>query len=129
VVEVAESYVKPLGRLLKDYAGRGFTGYVNYRNLLQGVYLSIALANGRIVACRAVGKVAVIFSPVEREVVYEGVECSNVVAKYLFVPDGIIEVIEVPKDYVLLDSLVFPLARVEERTVLEATLRIEAEAV
>ena len=128
VLEVSESRTKPFGRVLRDYASKGFTGYVNYRNVNQGVYVTIAMVEGRVVACRAVGMVAVIFSPVERGVLYEGVECSRVAEKYLYVPDGIVEVIEVPRDLVLLDTLIFPLARIEERTPLEASLATEAVA-
>lgn len=128
VVEVTESRVKPFGRVLSDYAGKGFTGYVSYKNVNQGVYITIAMLDGHIVACRAVGKVAVIFSPVEREVLYEGVECSNAAAKYLYVPEGVVEIVEVSRDYVLLDTLIFPMARVEERTALEVSLAAEVAA-
>jgi len=128
VLEVAESRTKPFGRVLRDYSSKGFTGYVNYKNVNQGVYVTVAMVEGRIVACRAVGRVAVIFSPVEREVLYEGVECSNVAVKYLYVPEGVVEVVEVPRDLILLDTLLFPLARIEERTPLEASLATEAAA-
>lgn len=128
VLEISESRTKPFGRVLRDYASKGFTGYVNYKNFSQGVYVTVAMVEGRIVACRAVGRVAVIFSPVEREVLYEGVECSNVATRYLYVPEGVVEVVEVPRDLILLDTLIFPLARIEERTPLEASLTTEMVA-
>lgn len=116
IIETVEADLKSLGRVLKEYIAKKFTGYVNYRNIVQGVYISISMVNGSIVGCRAV----------DRGVIYEGTVCSDTAMRYLYQPEGVIEVVDVPKKGVLIDLVVFPLSRLEERTALITSLGPEA---
>ncbi|MEM2229349.1 MAG: hypothetical protein QW725_02760 [Ignisphaera sp.] len=116
IVETVEADLKSLGRVLREYITKKFTGHINYRNVVQGVYISISMVDGNVVGCRAV----------DRGVVYEGTTCSDTAMRYLYQPDGVIEVVDVSKRNVLIDLVIFPLSRLEERTALITSLGSEA---
>lgn len=118
LIEIVEARVKPLERILKDYTSKRFTGYVTYRNDVQGTYISIALINGGVAGCRAIDK----------GVIYEGAECSDIAMRYLYHGDGVIEVYDLPKATVVYDMMIFPFSRIERKTALIARLGAEVSA-
>ncbi|MEL9939440.1 MAG: hypothetical protein QW348_00760 [Ignisphaera sp.] len=115
IVEVAEARVKSLGRILKDYVAKNFSGYVIFRNDVRGVYIFIALVEGRLAACRSI----------EAGRVYEGAECSETAMKYLYEPEGVIEVQNAPHNLLILDATIFPLSKIERPTSLSSLLGAE----
>lgn len=115
VIETTEADIKPLGRVLKEYISKKFTGCISYRNVIQGVYISILIINGAIASCRAI----------DRGSVYEGTACADTAMRYLYQPEGIVEVVEVPSEIMLIDLIVFPLARLEESTAMTTSLGAE----
>uniref|UniRef100_A0A7C2ZBK8 Uncharacterized protein n=1 Tax=Ignisphaera aggregans TaxID=334771 RepID=A0A7C2ZBK8_9CREN len=123
LIESIESRVKSLERVLRDYIAKSFTGYVIYRNDVQGTYVSIAIVEGRITLCRAI----------EGGIVYEGPDCCDAAMRILNVPEGVIEIYSASLDIIVLDQLLFPLSRVERRTgiipVIGAEIGLPAEAV
>lgn len=114
-VETVEADLKSFGRVLREYIVKKFTGCINYRNVVQGVYVSVSIVGGNIMGCRAM----------DRGVIYEGTSCSDVAMRYLYHPEGVIEVVEISKKDVLIDLAVFPLSRLEERTALVTSLGSE----
>lgn len=115
IVEVAEARVKSLGRILKDYVAKNFSGYVIFRNDVRGVYIFIALVEGRLVACRSI----------EAGRVYEGAECNETAMRYLYEPEGVIEVQDASHNLIILDATIFPLSRIERPTSLSSLLGAE----
>lgn len=112
VIETVEARVKSLERILKSYIEKRFTGYVTYRNDVQGVYISIAMVEGSIAGCKSI----------ERGVVYEGIECCGVTMRYLYEPEGVIEVHDIQRGIIILDLVVSPLSRVERPSALTSVL-------
>lgn len=115
LIEIVEARAKTLERILKDYISKKFTGYVVYRNDVQGVYITIALIEGNIVACRSI----------DRGMVYEGAECADNAMRYLYHSEGVIEVFEQQVSVELYDMLIFPLSRLERKTALITRLNAE----
>lgn len=118
IVETVEADIKSLGRVLKEYMAKRLTGCINYREVIRGVYISISVIDGTVMGCRAV----------DRGVIYEGIPCVDIAMRYLYQPQGIVEAVEVPKRNVLIDLMVFPLSKLEEKTALEASLGVEVVA-
>ncbi|MEM1644649.1 MAG: hypothetical protein QXL96_02055 [Ignisphaera sp.] len=115
LIETVEARVKSLERVLKDYIAKKFTGYVVLRNDVQGTYISIAIVEGRLAACRSI----------ESGKVYEGVECCRIVMNHLYEPEGVIEVQDIPYNLIILDTTIFPLSKVEKPTTLSSVLGAE----
>ncbi|MEM1525501.1 MAG: hypothetical protein QW775_03720 [Ignisphaera sp.] len=115
LIETVEARVKSLERVLKDYIAKKFTGYVVLRNDVQGIYISIAIVEGHLAACRSI----------ESGRMYEGVECCRIVMNHLYEPEGVIEVQDVPYNLIILDTTIFPLSKVERSTTLSSVLGAE----
>ena len=89
---------KTFGKVLAECVQSGFSGRVTYRNASKGIYISVEIAKGSLVACRGVDKGYVV----------EGSECSRRALDYLHSVEGSIEVLSISEEAIALDTLIFP---------------------
>lgn len=111
-VENVSARVKTLKTILNTYISRKFTGRIAYRYPIAGVFISIEMIDGSIIACRGVVQGAL----------YEGSICCEVATEYLDRVDGSIEVVEVRAEAIASDITIFPSSKVEEETSLHRQL-------
>lgn len=105
VLTTIDASLKPLAKVISEYVGKGFTGRITFRNLSTGIYISIEVLRGGLVACRGIEKGSVI----------EGATCISALGKYLQTPDGSVEVVSLSESMIYLDILVFPYSAISQQ--------------
>ncbi len=116
VIETVRASVKTLRSILSSYIGNRFTGRITYRYPAEGIFISIEMVNGLLIACRGVALGAL----------YEGASCCEVAVKYLDRLEGSIEVVEISVDAIMNDIIVFPSSKIEGETELNRQLTVMA---
>jgi len=113
IVESIEASKKNFGRVLVEYISKGFSGRISYKGVM-GTYVSLEIVNGTIALCRGV----------VRGNVVEGNKCCDEAANYLYVAEGVVEVMKIDPKIIGLDAINFPNSVVEGTTVMHGQLSI-----
>ncbi|ADM28474.1 hypothetical protein Igag_1677 [Ignisphaera aggregans DSM 17230] len=111
IIESIEASRKSFGKVLAEYVSKRFSGRITYKSAM-GVYISLEIVDGAITLCRGISRGNVV----------EGNTCCDEAAKYLYVAEGVIEVMKIDPKIIGLDAINFPNTVVEGTTAIHMQL-------
>jgi len=111
IIESIEASIKSFGKVLAEYISKRFSGRITYKSVM-GVYISLEIVDGAITLCRGVARGNIV----------EGNACCDEAARYLYVAEGVIEVMKIDPKIIGLDAINFPNTVVEGTTAIHMQL-------